>query len=114
MKSIVATTLIILSTTYLFSQTTREALVKHYNAGNAAYEAEDYQQFLFHFKKADSISPYHPTIVYNLAAGYALNDQPKNSIKYLNRAVLINTKLVPSEDVDFNSIRNLDEFKEIE
>ena len=98
----------------LFAQSSQEQLVYHYNASKAAYETKEFDKFLMHLKKADSISPSHHTITYNLAAAYALNHQPEKSAVMLKRAVLMNSKLFPSEDIDFESIRTTEAYKEIE
>jgi len=88
-------------------------LTTHYNRAKEAYDNKDYETYLYHTSKADSISPNHPTLTYNLASAYALTGNHPASLKHIKKAVLMNTKLYPQEDADFDAIRNLDGFKEI-
>ena len=85
----------------------------HHNKSYEAYEKHDYQTFVFHLEKADSISPNHPTITYNLAAGHALIGNDEKSLELLRKAVLMNTKLYPLDDADFKNVIGLPAFKKI-
>ena len=84
-----------------------------YNAGIEAYKAEDFKQFLYHFQRADSVSPDHPTITYNLAAAYAKNNSYNESLVYIKKAILMNTAFKPEEDEDFVEMLELPDFKEL-
>ena len=106
--------LTIITSSSVYGQASREKLLEHYNSGIKAYDAKEYRQFLFHFQKADSISPSHPTITYNLAAAHSLNGKYKESSNYLRKAILMNTNLLPLEDVDFDSLMKFDDYRSIE
>lgn len=88
-------------------------LATHYNEAKKAYNNQDYAGYLRHTLKADSISPNHPTLTYNLASGYALTEENEKSMAYLKKAVLMNVALYPKDDADFQNIEKLPAFKEI-
>lgn len=105
--------LILLFGCFLNHSFAQSTLSEHYQAAKAAYEQKDYPKFLLHTKKADSLSPNHPTITYNLAAAYAINDNYTKSLELIKKVVLMNTRLMPLEDDDFTKIKELEEFKSI-
>jgi len=84
-----------------------------YRQGLAAYKANDFKTFLECFKKLDTMIPGHPTILYNLAAGYSLNKQPEEALRYLQRLIIIDANTKIAEDKDFESLRHTPGFKEI-
>ena len=88
-------------------------LATHYNEAKLAYEKQDYEGYLLHTQKADSISPNHPTITYNLSSAYALTGNTELSLSVLKKAVLMNIRLFPTDDADFDKVKKLPEFNEI-
>ncbi len=103
---------LILTLTYslVFSQNDLRSI---YNAGIEAYKSQDYEAFLYHFQRADSLSPNHPTITYNLAAAYSRNNIQNKAFEYLKKAILMNGNFKPEEDEDFLSLKSLEAFNEI-
>jgi len=88
-------------------------LALQYNAAKEAYENKDFEKYLLHTQKADSISPNHPTLTYNLASAFALTGNQEKSLKLLRKAVLMNVNLYPIDDPDFDSVKSLSAFEEI-
>lgn len=62
-----------------FSQT----YVDYYNQSIEAYKSEDYKRFLQAIRKADSLRPNHPVILYNLANGYTFNNEYQKAVETL-------------------------------
>ncbi len=93
--------------------TAQSPLAAHYNEAKEAHKRQDYQGYLLHTLKADSISPNHPTLTYNLASAYALTGDHGQSLATLKRAVLMNTSLYPANDTDFQSVEALPAFREV-
>ena len=87
-------------------------LASHYNEAKLAYEKKDYKGYLFHTQKADSISPNHPTLTYNLASAYSLTGKTEQGIIYLKKAILMNTNLFPKDDPDFEVLKKTPSFQE--
>lgn len=57
--------------------------VQHYRDGVAAYESQEFEGYLYHFQKSDSLRPNHRVILYHLAKAYALNKQPEKAFEVL-------------------------------
>ena len=84
-----------------------------YNAGTQAYDSGNYEAFLDKMIEANAIRDNHPTLIYNLAAAYALNDRKREAIASLNRVIWMNANLPFQEDEDFTSIRNLSSYQNL-
>lgn len=76
---LLATCLIILLTGLVQAQTVND----YYRSSMQAYNENRYDDFLEYSKKADSLRPNHRTILYNVAAGYALNNQSEKAFQTL-------------------------------
>jgi sugar lactone lactonase YvrE len=81
-----------------------------YNESLAAYEAKDYTLFLEKTKAANTIRPNHPTLVYNLAGAFSLNDSLGQSLKVLQQLFLIDGTVDIEQDEDFASVIKTDEY----
>ena len=81
-----------------------------YNQSISAYEQKDYVTFLNKTKSADELRPNHPSIVYNLAAAYALNNDLEQSIKILKQLFLMNPDVNIEKDADFNNVVKTPEY----
>ncbi|WP_020530621.1 hypothetical protein [Flexithrix dorotheae] len=96
---------------FLFAQ--QSDLVQFYQDGMRAYEEKDFSRFLKSFKKAHEIRPNHPTILYNLAAAFALNDSSIKALETLDQLIVINANPEIARDKDFNTLKELPEFHTI-
>jgi tetratricopeptide (TPR) repeat protein len=85
-----------------------------YESGIDAYYKKDYTLFLERLKKAQTLAPDNPKIIYNLARAYAVKGNPSKAINYLQRAVSVGYFLNSSHNSDFVSIRDLQSFKDIQ
>ncbi|MTI40815.1 hypothetical protein [Fulvivirga lutimaris] len=91
----------------------QDSLMYYYNKSTEAYKQKDYPLFLSSLEKANSLRPNHPTLVYNLAAAYSLNDNQEKSIKTLKGLILMNSKTSIEGDSDFISLNLHAEFLEL-
>ncbi len=82
-----------------------------YNQSVEAYKAKDFVLFLKRNQQMDSIRPMHPTVLYNLAAAYSLNNQPTEAVATLKKLVVMDNSVVFEEDADFELIRNTSGFE---
>ncbi len=90
-----------------------QSLQEFYAQGTNAYKAGDHATFLKSMQSADSIRPNHPTILYNLAAGYALNELPQRSVDVLERVIWMNAEIRFDEDEDFLSLKDLASYRRL-
>ena len=67
----------------VYSSAFSQAYIQHYRDGVQAYEDKDYEIFLHHFEKADSLRPNHRVILYNLAVAQTLNNQSEKAFETL-------------------------------
>nr|WP_299346443.1 L-dopachrome tautomerase-related protein [Allomuricauda sp.] len=77
-----------------------------YTESKEAYDAGDYKTFLDKTLQANTIRPNHPTLLYNLAAAYALNKKNDKSVEALRKAVWMNAGLPFQEDKDFEELKD--------
>lgn len=85
-----------------FAQSQKEL----YNSSIKAYEAKDFKTFLKLTKTLDSIRPFHPTYLYNLASANALNDNYEEALIALRNLVLMDNTIDFENDEDFKSMKN--------
>ncbi|MFY0605436.1 MAG: hypothetical protein JXR10_01905 [Cyclobacteriaceae bacterium] len=90
-----------------------DSLQSYYQQSIKAYESQDYNKFLDYSILLNKIRPNHPTLSYNLAAAYALADQPEAAVQALRRHLGMNASPAYLEDDDFVGLRSLNEFKEL-
>lgn len=88
-------------------------LAIQYNMAKEAYKKQDYKAYLFHTSKADSISPNHPTLTYNMASATALTGDEELALSLLKKAVLMNVSLYPTNDADFDNLKRSQSFGEV-
>jgi sugar lactone lactonase YvrE len=78
-----------------------------------AYKDKDYKRFLEIYQTLDSVRPMHPTVLYNLSAGYALNKEGKKAIETLEKLILINASTAVAKDSDFVSLWQTHDFQRV-
>jgi hypothetical protein len=79
----------------------------------AAYRAKDYALAAENFRKAFTLIPDHPTLLYNLGAVSALQGKKAESLAFLSKLAEMGLALHPEKDTDFDSIKDSAEFKAI-
>lgn len=90
-----------------------QPLAKIYSESVKAYEAKDYKSFLNRTATLDSLRPFHPVYIYNLASANALNGNSKEALKVLKKSILMNNATAFEADPDFGSIKNHDGFNKL-
>ncbi len=105
--------LIALFLTAVFAQDAVVKDIRYYTQqALQAYRAKDYAAYLENMKRAQSLRPEHPTIMYNMAGAYALNGKSVEALATLGRVAQMGL-IYPTDDEDFASIKSSEEFKEI-
>lgn len=66
-----------------------------------AADAKDYPKFLQLTQKLDSMRPMHPSISYNLATAYALNNNNAKAFEVLKRIAFADSRVDISDDPNF-------------
>jgi tetratricopeptide (TPR) repeat protein len=84
----------------------QDSLMYYYNKSTEAYKVKDYPSFMTALEKANGLRPNHPTLVYNLAAAYSLNNNQEKAIETLKQLILMNSKTSIEGDSDFISLTN--------
>ncbi len=84
-----------------------------YQEATKAYEEKDFKTFLQHCQSMDSIRDNHPTILYNLACAYSLNQKGSEAVQTLEKLLLIDAKEQIRTEGDFDPIRDSEGFKNI-
>ena len=97
---------------FLVSACIAQSLQEVFNAGNKAYEANNYPDFLYQMQKADSMRPNHPVILRNLGAAYALNLKKYDAVQVLERAAFMNAN-IDLESADFINLQDLEPFEKL-
>ena len=82
-------------------------------AAAAAYVQQDYAAFLQHTQNALALSPQHPALLYNSAAGYALTGSPEASIALLEKLIVMGLSYNLMGDSDFGSLLQRRDFQVI-
>lgn len=78
-----------------------QALDSLYKASMAAYNQKDFQSFKNHTEQALSIHPSQPSLLYNLSAAYALNQENEKAVRSLERLISWNAGTEYETDSDF-------------
>ncbi len=84
----------------IYAQTVND----YYRSSIQAYEEERYEDFLKYALKADSLRANHRILVYNVAAGYALNGNPDEAFQKLKSRIGFYAVNDFEEDTDFESL----------
>ncbi|UZR94213.1 SMP-30/gluconolactonase/LRE family protein [Chondrinema litorale] len=85
----------------------------YYSEGIAAYKKNDFSTFLENFEQAYKIRHDHPTIMYNLAAAYALNHQENKSLALLNELITFRADSSILSDPDFEILHQTQDFTDL-
>lgn len=104
---------ILLLTSAVFGQSRQELYKKETLEINLALQNKDFKTAIFHFNLADSLRPNTYSILYNLAACYALDNNSAKSISTLRKILQLNTSTQFDADSDFISIKSSPEYKKI-
>lgn len=88
---------ILLSAVYANGQSLNDV----FKESKKAADAKDYAKFLQLTQKLDSMRPMHPTISYNLATAYALNDNNTKAFEVLKRIAFTDSRVDISDDPNF-------------
>lgn len=86
---------------------------QYYNKSIRFYRNRDFRSFLAMTHKADSLRPNHPTLLYNLAAGLALNGQKAAAMEVLRKRIAFYAKDDFDRDKDFNALKNEDGYRRL-
>ena len=78
-----------------------------------AYQEKNYAAFLENMKRAASLRPEQPRLMYNLAVAYALNGDGGRALLWLGKVARMGLVYPAESDTDFNSIRETVEFKAV-
>src|SRR5262245_34265969 len=71
----------------------------------AAHNAKEYPRYLEKMQALAALRPTHPTILYNLASAFALNDRLADAAATLERLVALNLSFDPGADPDFDKAK---------
>jgi hypothetical protein len=69
-----------------------------------AYRARDYATFLARIRAASDLRPHHPTLLYYLAGGLALNGRGDESLRILDRLADMGMVYAPEKEPDFATV----------
>lgn len=78
-----------------------------------SYIEKDYHRFLMEIRLAEQYRQNHPRLLYNIAAGYALNNQTDSALVYLARVANMGLYVPAANDSDFVSMFENDKFSSI-
>lgn len=84
-----------------------------YNEGVTAYRAQDYAAALLHFEQALSLRPYHPGLIYTVAALHALNNQTEEALDLLKKVADMSVQYPAASDTDFDTLKSNPRFEQI-
>lgn len=104
---------VVLSTVTVFGQSRQELYKKETLEINLALQNKDFKTAILHFNKADSLRPNTYSILYNLAACYALDSNSSKSISTLRKILQLNTSTQFDADSDFISIKSSPQYRKI-
>ncbi|GAB4230947.1 MAG: hypothetical protein Tsb0034_03050 [Ekhidna sp.] len=109
MKSTIFSTLLLVFVLCSSGQSLQEL----YQAGTEAYKEKNYELFRDKMFTIDSLRPNYPVVVYNLAAGYALNGQLDLAINKLVNYTLMDATKDFAADSDFVNVINSDRYSDV-
>jgi hypothetical protein len=78
-----------------------------------AYKEKNYEAYVKLLERAAVLRPTHPTILYNLAGAYALTGKNTEALRALASVAAMGMVYPVTEDADFASLRETEEFKAI-
>jgi hypothetical protein len=71
-----------------------------------AYQQKDFVSSLRLFRKAYALRPYHPGLIYNVAALEARAGSPDSALAFLDRIVAMKLYFPPQDDADFEALQS--------
>lgn len=78
-----------------------------------AFQKKDFAAFLLNIRQASELRPNHPRLLYNLAKAYALNDNPAEAVRLLERLARMGMLTGFENDKDFENRIAADDFQKI-
>ena len=90
-----------------------QTYVDYYNQGVTHYKNQNYSEFLLSFRKADSLRPNHPVIMYNLAIAYSKVNNFEQVANTLEKRFIFNASSEFLEDEDFAEFRKTEYFEKV-
>lgn len=87
-------------------------LQDYYNQAREAHKAGDYPKFYKMILEAQKLHPYHQGILYQSGIAAALNNNPEEAIRFLNKAIHIKADYDLATD-ELKSLRGLPEFEKL-
>lgn len=81
-----------------------QTYIDYYREGSTAKKEGNFELFLSSIQKADSLRPNHPTILYNLASAYSLNQDVEMAFQTLEKRISFNTDSSFITDEDFRNV----------
>lgn len=85
----------------------------HYNKGVQSYIAKDFKNSLYHFEGCLKIKPEVPVIRYATVCLYALNNQPNEALKILEKLIENGYEFRLKTDNDLDNLRKLEKFRSL-
>lgn len=70
-----------------------------------AYKAKDVSTFLLRIRAASDLRPQHPTLLYYVAGGLALNGRHEEALGVLERIAAMGMVYAPEKEPDFEGVR---------
>ena len=111
MKKIFFVTILILGGLSFIMSAQNNEINKLYQEAIDAYKTKNYKVFLEKNKEMYAMNPKHPTVLYNLACSYSLNEMKNEAIKILEELVKISPNPDVINDKDFNFIKDSKDFQ---
>jgi DNA-binding beta-propeller fold protein YncE len=103
----------VLSLCFLATFASAQSTLQQYQvAARDAYKSKDYKKFKEMILEAHKLHPFHQGILYQTGLAYALNDEPKESIKYLKQAIQIKADY-DLATTDLQSLNELPDFEDL-
>tara|TARA_R110000868_G_scaffold259361_5_gene517323 strand:- start:87584 stop:88846 length:1263 start_codon:yes stop_codon:yes gene_type:complete len=90
-----------------------QSYVEYFNFGREALDNKDTLGFRNHMFKADSIRPNHQVIMYNLAKGYALNNETEKAFEILTTLSQFYASEGVLDSTDFQSLIEEEKWKKL-
>ncbi len=84
-----------------------------YNLGAQAYKAKDFNASQKHFEEALAFRPYHPGLMYTVAALQSLNGNSEDALSLLQEVADMGLVYPVAEDSDFDNIKETESFEHI-
>lgn len=87
-----------------------DSLRIYYQWSMDAHKAAKYSAYLQYTKRANDLRPNHPTLSYNLASAYAMNQQLKEAVLALKNYLSMNAVSDYLKDSDFDHLHDYEPF----